>query len=145
MLHRTTLFSLTAFAAFCLPVSASETRQITLVPTPDLDWISTPEGVAFAALEGDRFAGPYRAMVNLPSGIASPLHVKSANMFGVVIQGEMIHYTDDQDADAATRVGPGAFYKVPKGLAHVSACVSDVPCIAYLFQDGSFDFLPVNQ
>ncbi len=142
---RTALITLGALAALSLPATASEPQQITLIPAAALNWISTPEGVAFAALEGDRNAGPYQAMVRLPSGISSPLHVKSANMFGVMIQGEMIHVAQGADARDALRVGPGAFYKIPRGLAHVSACVSDVPCIAYLFQDGSFDFVPVSQ
>jgi hypothetical protein len=146
MTFRTTLINLSVLAALCLPASASEGLDtITLIPAPALEWASTPEGVAFAALDGDRFAGPYQAMVRLPSGISSPLHVKSANMFGVMIQGEMIHFAKGEDRQKALRVGAGSFYKIPKGLAHVSACVSKVPCIAYLFQDGKFDFVPVAQ
>jgi len=143
---RTILATFSALAALSLPATASGPQgTITLIPAPALTWIATPEGVAFAALEGDRFSGPYQAMVRLPSGISSPLHVKSANMFGVMIQGEMTHVAQGANSGDALRVGPGAFYKIPKGLAHVSACVSDVPCIAYLFQDGKFDFVPVTQ
>jgi len=142
---RPTLISLCALAGLTLSAMAAEPPAITLIPTPSLDWAETPEGVAFAALEGDRFSGPYRAMVRLPAGVASPLHVKSANMFGVMIQGEMIHIVEGQDADTAIRVGAGSFYRVSKGLPHISACVSDVPCIAYLYQDGAFDFMPVTQ
>lgn len=142
---RPALLSLCALAGLSLSAMATEPPEITLIPTPSLDWVKTPEGVAFAALQGDRFTGPYRAMVRLPAGVASPLHVKSANMFGVMIKGEMIHIIEGQDADTAIRVGAGSFYKVPKGLPHISACVSDVPCIAYLYQDGAFDFAPVAQ
>lgn len=142
---RPTFLGLCAFAGLSASAMAAEPPEITLIPAPALDWVETPEGVAFAALEGDRFTGSYRAMVRLPAGISSPLHIKSANMFGVMIQGEMIHITKGQNADNARRVGAGAFYKVPKGLAHISACVSDVPCIAYLYQDGAFDFVPVAQ
>ena len=142
---RTALLTLSALTVLSLPAIASESRAITLISPPALNWIETPEGVAFAALEGDRQTGSYQAMVRLPAGITSPLHVKSANMFGVMVQGEMIHFAEEEGVDNALRAGPGAFYKIPKGLAHVSACVSDVPCIAYLFQDGSFDFLPVSK
>jgi len=145
MPYRTALATLGALVALSLPLTASETPGITLIPAPDMAWTITPEGVAFAALQGDRFAGPYQAMVRLPAGISSPLHVKSANMFGVMIQGEMIHIIDGADKDKALRVGPGGFYNIPKGLAHISACVSELPCIAYLFQDGAFDFVPVAQ
>jgi Domain of unknown function (DUF4437) len=145
MFHRTATFILGALAAISVPALASEPPGITLAPPSALDWVTTPDGVAFAALEGDRFTGPYQSMVRLPAGVASPLHVKSANMFGVVIQGEMIHYAKGEDANTARKIGVGAFYKVPKELAHISACVSDVACIVYLYQDGAFDFVPVAQ
>lgn len=134
-----------AIAFATLLTAPALANPITLIPSDALDWQKTPEGVAFAALEGDRFTAPYQAMVELPAGTISPLHVKSANMFGVMIAGEMIHYTAHQNPDDALRVGPGAFYKVPSGLAHVSACVSATPCVAYLYQDGAFDFVPVPE
>lgn len=142
---RPTLLGLSLITGLSLPATAAEPPAITLIPAPSLDWVETPEGVAFAALEGDRFTESYHAMVRLPAGIASPLHVKSANMFGVMIQGEMTHTITGQNPDTALRVGAGSFYKVPKGLPHISTCVSEVPCIAYLYQDGAFDFMPVAQ
>ena len=119
--------------------------QITLIETSDFSWETTPEGVAFAALQGDRFAEPYQALVKLPGGTVSPPHVKSANMYGVMLQGEMKHYAHGDDAETAQKIGTGTFYSIAKGLAHVSACVSEEPRIAYLYQDGAFDFLPVQQ
>ena len=118
---------------------------IRLIGTADFDWQTTPEGVAFAALEGDRFAEAYQALVRLPAGTISPPHVKTANMYGVMLEGEMIHYANPEDADAAKRMGPGSFYSIAAGTPHISACVSDTPCVAYLYQDGAFDFLPVTQ
>jgi len=119
--------------------------QITLLDTTDFAWETTPEGVAFAALQGDRFTEPYQALVRLPAGTVSPPHVKSANMYGVMLRGEMIHYASDEAPEAARKIGPGAFYSIPKGMAHISACVSDEPCVAYLYQDGAFDFQPLQQ
>ncbi len=135
-------FVATGMLAIAAPVAASD---ITVIDLPDMNWATTPEGVAFAALEGNRFEEAYQAMVKLPAGIVSPPHVKSANMYGVMLQGEMIHYANDTDPNAAAPIGVGGFYRIPAGLAHVSACVSDVPCIAYLYQDAAFDFLPVSQ
>ena len=110
----------------------------------DLAWEVTPEGVAFAPLVGDRFAEPYMAMVRLPAGLVSPPHVKSADMFGVMVAGEMTHVALDADADSAQPLPAGAFYRVPADVAHVSACVSEVDCVAFLYQDGAFDFEPVT-
>lgn len=145
---RSTLLGACLFAGLSLSTRAAQAAEpptIILIPPPSVDWVETPEGVAFAALEGDRFTESYQAMVRLPAGIVSPPHVKSANMFGVMIEGEMTHIVAGQDPETALRIGAGAFYKIPKGLAHISACVSDVPCVAYLFQDGAFDFVPVTQ
>ncbi|MEP1765516.1 MAG: DUF4437 domain-containing protein [Sulfitobacter sp.] len=138
------LFKTAAVAV--ISTTASVTAEpITLLGPSDFAWKTTPEGVAFASLQGDRFAEAYQALVKLPAGTVSPPHVKTANMYGVMLQGEMIHYLSDEDPAAARKMGPGSFYSINSGAAHVSACVSETPCIAYLYQDGAFDFLPVSQ
>ncbi len=133
--------------ALCAILSAPAgiAADITLIDADNLAWETTPEGVSFAALQGDRFQGAYQAMVRLPARTISPAHVKTATMFGVVLRGEMTHYGKDADPASAHAIGPGAFYRIPGGLAHVSACVSSVPCVTYLYQDAAFDFVPVAQ
>ncbi len=118
--------------------------DIMLVNSELLEWDKTPEGVEFAALDGNRFEASYMAMVRLPAGTISPPHVKSANMFGVMIAGSMTHTTVDSPTPGA-EIGPGGFYKVPAGLPHISSCVSETPCVTFLYQDGAFDFQPVSQ
>ncbi|WP_166415460.1 cupin domain-containing protein [Cochlodiniinecator piscidefendens] len=138
-----------AFFSMALIVALSATpvlaADIELIGADDITWETTPEGVAFAALQGNRFEETYQAMVRLPAGIVSPPHVKSANMYGVMLQGEMVHYPQGADPEGAQRMGAGSYYHIPSGLAHVSACVSAEPCVAYLYQDGAFDFLPMQQ
>lgn len=134
----------TAAVAAILTTGSATAGPITLLGSNDFAWETTPEGVAFASLQGDRFAESYQALVRLPAGTVSPPHVKTANMYGVMLQGEMIHYLLDEDPAAARKMGPGSFYSINSGTAHVSACVSEAPCIAYLYQDGAFDFLPVS-
>lgn len=138
------LLMASAIATLLAPLSGSA-EQITLLGSDDFQWETTPEGVAFAALQGDRFAEAYQALVRLPAGTVSPPHVKSANMYGVMLQGEMVHYVSGEDQETARKIGPGSYYGISSGTAHISACVSDVPCVAYLYQDGAFDFLPVQQ
>ena len=115
---------------------------ITLIPNDTLQWETTPEGVAFAALSGDRWSESYFAMVRLPAGTVSPPQIKSTTMFGVMIEGEMTHTA--LDADTSVTVGPGGYYEVPANLPHISACVSETPCVTMLYQDGAFDFIPVQ-
>ena len=135
---------LAAVAVLLSPMHANA-DQIKLLDANDFAWETTPEGVAFASLQGDRFAESYQALVRLPAGTVSPPHIKSANMYGVMLQGEMIHYAADNSPESARKMGTGSYYSIPKGMAHISACVSETPCIAYLYQDGAFDFLPVQQ
>ena len=118
---------------------------ITLTGLDALTWETTPEGVGFAALDGARFEEAYMAMVRLPAGTISPPHVKSANMFGVMVQGTMTHVAEGDGAAIDQPIGPGGFYKVPAGMVHVSSCISPTPCVTFLYQDGAFDFVPTGQ
>lgn len=137
---------LLAFAIVLTSLASQALAEpIRLLSSNDFEWRTTPEGVAFAALEGDRYSEAYQALVRLPAGTISPPHLKTANMFGVMLEGEMIHYALGDNSEAARRMGPGSFYSIAAGTAHISACVSDTPCVAYLYQDGAFDFLPVTQ
>lgn len=121
-------------------------ETITSLPSDRLKWDTTPEGVAFSALSGNRFEDRYLAMVTLPAGIISPAHIKSADMFGVVVSGEMTHVPAGDDPSTGTRLGAGAFYHIPGGMPHVSSCVStNEDCVTVLYQPGAFDFLPVAQ
>lgn len=140
------LFAVALLSAMSgVPASAAEKTAIANLPADDLIWDQTEQGVAFAPLIGDRFAEPYMAMVRLPAGLVSPPHVKSANMFGVVISGMISHSAVDASPSDEVLLPEGSFYKVPAGLAHVSKCVSETDCITFLYQDGKFDFLPTAQ
>ncbi|MEP2031555.1 MAG: hypothetical protein ABJI96_22900 [Paracoccaceae bacterium] len=119
--------------------------EIKIVESDQFSWEKTPEGVAFAALDGARFDTAYMAMVRLPAGTVSPPHVKSASMYGLMVKGTMTHVVHGENAAHAAAIGPGVFYKIPAGLAHVSSCISDTPCETFLYQDGAFDFIPVDQ
>ncbi|MEL6889666.1 MAG: DUF4437 domain-containing protein [Pseudomonadota bacterium] len=131
------LLCLVALAAN--PVTADTT--ITLTPNTALQWDTTPEGVAFAPLSGDRQTEAYFAMVRLPAGTISPAHTKSATMYGLLVEGQMTHAAPGTDAPT---IGPGAYYEIPADMPHVSACVSATPCLTLLYQDGPFDFVPVT-
>ena len=142
MTYKHTFYAL-AVAALVSAGSTHAAETIVALPMDAAPWAETPEGVSFAALQGDRFQESYMAMVKLPAGTTSPAHVKTATMFGVMISGEMVHYAaGQQDADHPV-LGAGAYYKIPANLPHVSACVSDVECVTFLYQDGAFDFVPV--
>ncbi|MEM8825047.1 MAG: cupin domain-containing protein [Pseudomonadota bacterium] len=127
-----------------LAASALAADPIAVTPPPALDWATTPEGVAFAPLVGDRFAESYMAMVQLPAGLISPAHTKSADMFGIIVSGAMTHVALG-DIGSEVVLPEGSFYHIPAGVPHVSSCVSEVDCVTFLYQDGAFDFVPVAQ
>ncbi len=131
--------------AFTPSISAHAQDQIHNISAPQLPWQKTQEGAEFAALQGDRFQGAYQAMVRLPAGIESPLHIKTATMYGVVVEGTFVHSPANTPSTSEIPLGPGSFYKIPAGLAHISKCISATPCVSYLFQDGAFDFIPVKK
>jgi hypothetical protein len=144
LIHALSVLSL-LLASAVAPQAQAADAAIANHPGESLAWQATDEGVAFAALVGDRFAEPYMAMVRLPAGLVSPAHTKSANMFGVMISGAMVHSALGADPAAETVLRKGSFYKIPKDLPHVSKCVSKVECVTFLYQDGKFDFLPAEQ
>lgn len=117
---------------------------LSLAATTVLAWEQTVEGVAFAPLVGDRLVEPYMAMVRLPTGPVSPAHTKSADMFGLVVEGVMTHRAAEAERNTEVDLPTGSFYRIPAGLAHVSSCVSDTDCVTFLYQNGTFDFLPVT-
>ncbi|MEX3008546.1 DUF4437 domain-containing protein [Hoeflea sp. TYP-13] len=140
---RTAIGALLTIAACSTSIAMAE--PITNMPVTALDWETTAEGVAFAPLSGDRFKEAYMAMVRLPAGLVSPPHTKSANMFGVVISGTLIHVGVSEVQNDERLLPAGSFYKIPANLPHISKCVSQTDCVTFLYQDGSFDFLPVEK
>ena len=132
-------------AALAVPTLALATDSIKRITPSELAWERTPEGVAFAPLMGDRFRESYMTMVRLPAGLVSPAHSKTANMFGVMVSGAMVHTVVGADLKEQIVLPEGSFYTIPKNVPHVSKCVSSVDCVTFLYQDGQFDFVPVSK
>jgi len=126
------------------PIMAAENNAITNIPPAKLQWNTSKEGVGFAPLQGDRFKESYMAMVRLPAGLVSPPQMKTANMYGMVVSGTITHIAIGAGANTEVELPAGSYYQVPAGLVHISKCVSSVDCVTFLYQDGKFDFLPVN-
>ncbi|MBL4891644.1 MAG: DUF4437 domain-containing protein [Rhizobiaceae bacterium] len=133
-------------STFCATSAhAIDDSKIINMPSSQLNWETTKEGVGFAPLQGDRFNEAYMAMVKLPAGLVSPAHIKTANMYGLVVSGTIANAAVGADPASEIELPTGSYYKIPAGLAHVSKCVSKVDCLTFLYQDGKFDFLPVSQ
>lgn len=133
-----------ASISYTTPAISADAHHITNVPESQLQWEVTPEGVAFAPLMGDRFNEAYMSMVKLPAGLISPMHIKSANMYGLVVSGTISNIAKNADPSTEVALPAGSYYKIPADLPHVSKCISDVDCVTFLYQDGKFDFLPAS-
>ena len=134
----------TSSSALVVSANAADSAEIVTIPPAQLQWETTREGVGFAPLQGDRFKESYMAMVRLPAGLISPAHVKSANMYGLVVSGTITNIAVGADPATEIKLPTGSYYKIPAGLAHVSKCVSGTDCVTFLYQDEKFDFLPVG-
>ena len=139
------LSTVIASCVFATSAAAAGSNQITNAPLAELNWQTTKEGVGFAPLQSDRFKESYMAMVRLPAGLVSLAHIKTANMYGLVVSGTIANIAVGADASTEVKLPAGSYYKIPAGLAQVSKCLSSVDCVTFLYQDGKFDFLPVSQ
>ena len=140
-----TLIFATSSTVLAMTADAADSAKIVSIPPTQLQWETTKEGVGFAPLQGNRFKESYMAMVRLPAGLISPAHMKSANMYGLVISGTLTNIAVGADPASAIKLPTGSYYKIPAGLAHISNCVSSIDCVTFLYQDEKFDFLPVGQ
>lgn len=146
MTFRKKLTLRTLMLSFCVCIFGSNAVAMEVLsntPPAKMAFETTPEGVGFAPLVGDRFKESYMAMVRLPAGLVSPPHTKSATMYGVLISGEMVHHRIDTDPASHVLLPAGSFYKIPANIPHISRCVSKIECVTFLYQDGKFDFKPV--
>lgn len=41
--------------------------------------------------------------------------------------------------EGEVEMGPGSYWYVPGGASHVTACVSEEPCLFYTYADGAWD------
>lgn len=147
LLQKLTLaFICTVSSSICVTSAhAVDDSKIISMPSSQLNWEITKEGVGFAPLQGNRFNEAYMAMVKLPAGLISPAHIKTANMYGLVVSGTIANIAVGASPSSEVELPTGSYYKIPAGLAHVSKCVSTVDCVTFLYQDGKFDFLPLSQ
>jgi Domain of unknown function (DUF4437) len=92
----------------------------------------------FSDAFGDRTKpGPHGTFGTIPAHTASPEHTHSVAYHGVVIRGVVVNpFNGDPNPP---RLSPGSYWYVPANVPHVTACVSDEPCLFYTHSDGPFD------
>jgi len=140
--------SITAALAIMIAASPawadSESAEIVNQPPELIAWQQSPEGASFATLWGDLMADKHGAMIKLPGGVSSPMHIHTVDMHGIVISGTFSHIAEGAEASSEIDLPPGSYYLLPANLPHISRCVSEVECVTFIYQDAKFDFVPTE-
>lgn len=122
------------------PVEAAAT-----IDFAELNWVplnpDMPDGPAMATLWGDPMTGPYGALLRVPAGFESPMHMHSSGERIVQITGRSVHWELGGDRADAPVLEPGDYFAMPADTPHVSA-TEDVESIEFITQDGPFDYQP---
>jgi hypothetical protein len=113
------------------------------VPADELTWKQqTPNiPIMISELWGDRAAdGGFGGLVRLPPHFNSALHAHSGDFHGVVIEGEWVHEGPNGQGKGQ-RLLPGSYIRQAGGEMHIDRCVSDKPCVLFLFQYSRADII----
>lgn len=89
--------------------------------------------VQLGALWGDRAKGEAGTLLRTPPGFRSGLHSHTADYWAVVVQGSWEHWVPSTGEGRGIHLESGAHWTQVKTQLHEDACVSDVPCIIFLF------------
>ena len=101
--------------------------------------------IMISELWGDRMAdGGFGELVRLPPGFHSGLHAHSGDFHGVLIQGVWIHEGPNREG-RDTRLLPGSYVRQAGGEMHIDRCVSEEPCVLFIFQYARADIIWPNR
>ena len=108
------------------------------IPAEQFQFDTIAPFLKFSDAFGDRTKlGPHGTFGIIPPHTASPAHTHSAAYHGVVIKGVIINpFNGEQNSP---HLGPGSYWYVPANVVHVTACISDEPCLFYTHLDAPFD------
>ena len=96
-----------------------------------------PNGPQMLVLSGDYTKEAFRALVKVPVGFKTPMHMHAANYAGASVVGAM-------QKNGGTKLGPGSIWTQTMNEAHMNACLSDKPCIFFIAMDGAFSMTPAE-
>jgi quercetin dioxygenase-like cupin family protein len=113
-------------------------KDIVMMSSEDLKWIDVPEaqGAQVANVTGDIFKGAYVAFAKVPAGQVHPLHTHSSEVAAVVVSGTFIV---TPEGGTETKLGPGSYFTIPRGVKHMSSCAAGAPCVLFQQGPGKFD------
>ncbi len=111
-------------------------------PLEGITWQEIVPGVDFGAVYGDFSKEAHGKLARFAPGVASPPHVHTHAYWAVVIQGTVTNPFEGEEDPP--EMGPGDSWHVPAGVEHVTACVSEEPCLLYAHMDDLWDITVVE-
>jgi len=112
------------------------------VPLEKMTWRKQAPGLPqqLTTLWGNRDRdGGFGQLIELPPGFRSPLHYHSGDFHGVLIKGTWLH--EDASGKGTPVTVPGSYVRQAGGELHVDRCVSQEPCLLFLFQYARADVI----
>jgi hypothetical protein len=113
-----------------------------VVPLEKMGWRPQAPGLPqrLTTLWGNRDRdGGFGQLIELPPGFRSPLHAHSGDFHGVLIKGTWRH--EDASGNGTSLTTPGSYVRQAGGEMHVDRCVSNTPCLLFLFQYSRADVI----
>ena len=117
-------------------------EKSTVLKEEDKQFNVVMEPISFADGYGSRETGPHGTFGQFPANFTTPKHTHSAGYHAIVLKGQMTNPFDGEDNPPV--MDAGSHWFVAAGEAHITACVSDVPCEFFMYSDKGFDFAPVE-
>lgn len=97
-------------------------------------------GPRMANVVGDYKRGPYAALLKIPAGHTSPVHLHTGEYDALQVMGTSTHWSEGEDGKAAKKMTPGSHWKMPSKLPHTSACAAGTDCVILVMQRTKFDY-----
>lgn len=127
-------------AALCLGTcaelaSAQATMENRYVPADAQPWYREAPDIPaeLAPLWGDRARGEAGTLLRTPSGFRSGLHSHTADYWALVVQGTWQHWVPSTGEGKGLTLLPGSFWTQKHTQLHEDACISQEPCVIFLF------------
>lgn len=121
----------------CAPAQTPSAN--TYVPADRIPWVDEQGApVRIGALWGDRATGEAGTLLNAPAGFRSGPHSHTADYWAVVVQGAWEHWVPSTGEGRGLRLEPGSHWTQIKTQLHEDACVSQTPCIIFLFNKAPY-------
>jgi quercetin dioxygenase-like cupin family protein len=134
-------------------IAYAKGKEAVLWPAADIKWeemkmpptAKMPEGAkppTVAALWGDATKGAAGALVKFQGGEKHPLHMHSAEIKGIVLEGT---WSIGAEGAEAKKMGPGSYFLVPANWKHTSGCEGPEACTVFQETSGKFDMKMVPE